>query len=344
MSSSIYYKYFIVLLGCSFLSGFVLKTELGGKGIIVFSQLVLSFVLIFYVFSNTLYEKRWFFLSIGLILLLIVNGSRIGSTLMVCVNLVMFYILRKGSGDINIGKLIGYKFLYVYIFFALLVGGYDFMQSDPFMWTLDNKFFELGRLKMFTSEPSYLGMLIAPMLFYENSYINKFALGLVVLLTQSYFAFLFICFIWVLKSKYYPYVVVVLGGIVLNYIYALSFYDFFQDSGLVRLVGIKLFDDIGSLLFFLGGGLGSGDAILTNKFQAVGVDIGNGFAFSTLYDLGIIGLLLFSLIVVRGLREFFILLFLLFNFGIGSVLVPLLFFLSSQVYKSKSYEDSVCDK
>ncbi len=326
-------KYLFMILMAALTTGFFIESQIANKGIIVLSQLVLSLLMFIYIFTNHIYSKKWIISSSILVLLLLFNGSKIGSILLVGVVLVLAEVLRSIEKVIDIKKLLTYKYLYVYILIILSFALIALSSNEYIFWTPDSKIFPLERLKLLMSEPSYLGMLLSPLLLYDNSFFNKIALYILMLLTQSYLAFSYVGFLKLLTFKKGIYVIIIIGIITLYYLVGLSFHNFFVNSGMVRLVGITLFTNhpIEISTLFFGHGLGAGDFALTQYFNDLHVKTANGFIFSAFYDIGIVGIGLYLYALGRNKLEYIILLFLLLNFGLGDILVPIILYLSRQL-------------
>ena len=73
-------------------------------------------------------------------------------------------------------------------------------------------------------------------------------------------------------------------------------------------------------------------------FQWYGVDQANGFLFSTIYDVGLIGMSALFYLLCRNKLEFLILALLLLNFGIGSFILMIIFLLVKKLELAVSLE------
>jgi hypothetical protein len=114
---------------------------------------------------------------------------------------------------------------------------------------------------------------------------------------------------------------------------------FFLNSGLVRLVGLTLLENMGGFSLWVGHGLGAGDLALEGLFREFGVEtFANGFLFSLFYDVGLLGMLCLYLGYTRSLFDFILFNFLLLNFGIGSFLTPVLMYMGVSENKLRKHQ------
>jgi len=338
------YLHFVII--AAFFSGYFIETDVSNRGIVVLTQIAVGIIAMLYFITNFKYSRRWLALCITLFLLLILNGSGYGSVALISLNLVLVEIFRKSLININIDRFFNYKFLFMSIYFLLLVAFIDFLYGFQYLWSHDSKFLFINRLKLFTSEPSYLAMLIVPLIFITNSIKNKIAMHSILLLTQSYLGYVFLGVIYFLSKKS-NYVFIYIAGIsIFLYLLTIDFRDFFSNSGFVRLVGVTLFTngDVNIVGLLLGNGVGAGDDILQPSFSKLGIDQTNGFIFSALYDMGLIGLFLFVYILGSNKFEYLVTLFLLLNFGAGNFLLVVILFLSKIVYYKSNFLASYSNK
>ena len=184
-------------------------------------------------------------------------------------------------------------FFLVYIAVTFLIS--VFVNWSPFSGS--PKMFPTERLRLFISEPSYLAMLLVPLFFLVNSNYSRMLFAVVVFATQSYLGFVFFFVIYLVSKKsinifYY-------GIFILLFtVYLLSYeIDFFSNSGLIRLVGIKalLDDSFTAFNMIFGSGLGAADELLKPFFNSFGVAQANSFVFGLVYDVGFLGFLLLIL-------------------------------------------------
>lgn len=75
-------------------------------------------------------------------------------------------------------------------------------------------------------------------------------------------------------------------------------------------------------------------------FESYCVDLANGFLFSTLYDVGLIGMPALFYLLCRNIFEVFILSLLLLNLGLGSFLLIIIFLLLKKHELAVSLEKS----
>ena len=108
-------KYLFMILVSALTTGFFIESQIASKGLIVLSQLVLSLLMMFYIFTSHAYNKKWLTSSSILVFLLFFNGSQIGSILLVGVVLILTEVLRSIEKNIDVIKLLTYKYLYIYI-------------------------------------------------------------------------------------------------------------------------------------------------------------------------------------------------------------------------------------
>lgn len=327
--------YLFAILLAAFLSGYFIHTNITNKGILVASQIFISFFALMYFFVNFKFDKKWLILSFLLLTLLILNGSSYGSILLVSVNLILIEIIRKFRLHEKLMHYINYKYLYVLVYAILLISFIDLTIGTKSLWSHDTKFLSLHRLMLLTSEPSHLSLLIAPLIYIVHSVKNKIALSSILFFTQSYLGFIFYALIYFLLQKSAKLIFVLIGLFSVVYLSTLEFTDFFSNSGLVRLVGITLFtnENLDIIRLIFGHGLGSGDNILQSSFNVQGVEQANGFIFSTLYDLGFLGLFLFIYIMGKNYFDYFVLFILLLNFGVGHILIVTILFFTQTLYR-----------
>lgn len=326
--------YLFAILLTAFLSGYFIHADITNKGIIVASQIFISFFVLVYFFVNFKFDKKWLILSFLLLMLLILNGSSYGSILLVSVNLILIEIIRRFRLHEKLIYYINYKYLYVLVY-VLLVISFIFPEiGTKSLWCYDNKVLPIDRLVLFTSEPSHLSLLIAPLIYIVYSIKNKIALLSVLFLSQSYLGYIFYILIYFLLKKSLKLLFILSGFFLIFYLLTFDFSDFFSNSGLVRLVGITLFtnENINIFQLIFGHGLGAGDIMLQSGFYDLGVEQANGFIFSTLYDLGFLGLSLFIYIMGKNYFDYFVLFILLLNFGIGHILIVTILFFTQTLY------------
>lgn len=201
----------------------------------------------------------------------------------------------------------------------------------------DKKVLNIPRFKGIFLEPSHLAITIAPFCInlLRNSFFRARSIlyHFYLLLAQSYFGYVFYS---VLRLKVWA---LVLAGL-FSFILLFQNFDpilFFSNSGLVRV--FPLFFVLTSrveLLSVLGKGIGYGAKYFEDiGYKEFGVKEYSGFAIDIFLDLGLIGIILFFLTLVKTgqlpIKTLFIFAVLSFNFG---HLVPLFPFLLTYSYAS----------
>jgi hypothetical protein len=151
---------------------------------------------------------------------------------------------------------------------------------------------------------------------------------LVAFLTHSLYAVAFFIFMMLRRNSFFLLISMISAFV---FVFVITRDDsslFFISSGLIRLVGINHLENIHGFSLWVGHGLGSGDIALERQFSEFGIDtIANGFLFSLIYDVGLMGMLCLYLAYTRSLFDFVLFNFLLLNFGIGSFLIPVLMYM-----------------
>ena len=278
------------------------------------------------------------------IFILLSNGSPLTTVMLVGFNIGLFFMLFKHVGrpfDRRSENLI----FWIWLSFLVICTVSVMLDGNSILWS---KYASASvspipvRLKMMFAEPSHLGMFATALIFVSKSHRLRVLLFLTLLASQSFIALLFLV---VLKFHRHPkFLIIFSSGLVSIFIYftSLSPELFWSNSGAIRLIGVGyLFQNLDLVGLFLGHGLGAGDIALTPIFESNGVDQANGFLFSTIYDVGLIGMMLLLYCLCRNKFESFVLAVLLLNFGLGSFIFIVIFVLvkkmslEAQVVRSK---------
>ncbi len=323
------------LLGASILfSGMTIDASTG-RGFILLALPVIGLLTLTHLLTHTGYRIRWLIGVIGFIFLGSINGSRPGSVFLVLICLVLFESLRVSQQGREIAA-IDLRWLALFSGALALLAMIDLLTGRVLgLWSIyaehESQFLDLPRLKLFFSEPSYLGVFSVAVFFKLRGYsrFQKITL-LVTLLTQSMYAVVYFLFLKLRRKALFLLGAFIFAIAVVFFISLEGGGVFFLSSGLIRLVGLSLLNDMHGLSFFVGHGLGAGDLALEGLFSEFGVEtFANGFLFSLFYDVGLLGMLCLYLAYTRSLFEFLMFNFLLLNFGIGSFLFPVLMYMGA---------------
>ncbi len=315
------------LLVCVFFSGLVLATPTG-KGFLPLMLIPLAILVLLVVLCRPRIDKKIFGGALGYSAVLVVNGSGLSSIFLanffflVCSLCQLRVVKRQVWSDINSVWLWVALWTLVVSALVVLVLGFE----GPF-WNRSRGEDGYSRLRLFTNEASYLAVLLVSVHFLLLSKIKKVMVLVVIALTQSYYGII----LYVLLSFYRRFFLLFWGSVLCFILIAMYLVAepsrFFVNSGFIRLIGLSLFVDLNVDFssIFLGGGMGSGDEKLTPLFNLYGVESGSGFAFSWLYDVGVIGAVFYFMALCRDKYECLLLSFLLCNFGAASIYVPFVF-------------------
>ncbi|MDB9811992.1 hypothetical protein OAC13_01580 [bacterium] len=317
------------------LSGFTIP--IGVRGYLPIASVFFAlYVCVYCVSYNLKLSNKRFYEFILLIIILLINGSPLTTTVLVIFNILTLFILNPHIKRIYDQKDEALVFIIVllticFAFFSLIV------MPDSFLWSkyapheVESKLIPV-RLKLFFIEPSHLGIFSAIMYFLSKKTLSKFLFLTTLALTGS---LLGLVFFLILKFKKYPLTLLIafVVGLMVFISQALNNPALvFTNSGTVRLIGaIHLFNNLEPLKLFLGFGLGSGDQALLPIFKAIGVDQANGFIFSSIYDLGIGATVLFFKIFCVNIFDVLILILLLLNFGLGSFLLVVFLLMAKKI-------------
>jgi hypothetical protein len=337
ISSLVFYIIFFISAFC----GVIIETSMSSKGIIVLSSVLSIPLVVLLVVFRLRFSKTWAVYFIFLSVILFYASGFYGAVFLVLLNVLAYRILQQ----LPKSRVIDYINSNLFLIFFLVYISVSFIFAEVADWSAfsgNPKLFSLERLRLFTSEPSYLAMLLVPLFFIlENKY-SKFLIIIFVILTQSYLGFVLFLLIYFLRRKRIGLLIYVVASLVLISYIASSDIEYFSNSGLIRLVGIKLFLDDSVNLFniIFGSGLGSGDEALKPFFESFGVSEANSFLFGLVYDTGLLGFLLLLLSYGVNLRGAILLLLIFLNFGAGHVLVPVILFLSNLSVQKVDYGNS----
>jgi hypothetical protein len=154
----------------------------------------------------------------------------------------------------------------------------------------------------------------------------------ILLLTHSIFGFVVFVFLKTRplfeKSKFIK-ISLIFSIFILSYLLSNANAGlFFQNSGLIRLIGVLLLKDLKLSNFIFGNGIASGDELLLNTFENFGVYSANGFLFSLIYDIGLIGSISIIIVYAENIYDVLLIILLLLNLSAGNFLFPILYFLS----------------
>lgn len=306
-----------------------------GRGFILLALPIIGLLVLIHLLTHTRYRTRWLAGVFGFIFLSFVNNSRPGSVFLVLICLVLFESLRESQQGHGVAST-DLRWLVLFGGTLALLAAIDLLTGRVAgLWSNyaehESQFVDLPRLKLFFSEPSYLGVFSVAAFFKlrDHPHFKKIALS-VILLTQSMYAVAYF-FVLMLRHKSRLLLVAFILSIVLVFVMAQGQSSiFFISSGLIRLVGITLLENMHGFSLWVGHGLGGGDLALEELFNEFGVEtFANGFLFSLFYDVGLLGMFCLYLAYTRSLFDFVLFNFLLLNFGIGSFLLPILMHISA---------------
>ncbi len=188
------------LLGASILfSGMTIDASTG-RGFILLALPVIGLLTLTHLLTHTGYRIRWLIGVIGFIFLGSINGSRPGSVFLVLICLVLFESLRVSQQGREIAA-IDLRWLALFSGALALLAMIDLLTGRVLgLWSIyaehESQFLDLPRLKLFFSEPSYLGVFSVAVFFKLRGYsrFQKITL-LVTLLTQSMYAVVYFLFL-----------------------------------------------------------------------------------------------------------------------------------------------------
>jgi len=306
-----------------------------GRGFVLLALPIIGLLVLVHLLNYARFRILWLTGVSGFLCLSAVNGSRPGSVLLVLICLVLFESLRESQRGRGISSN-DLRWLACCVGILALLANIDLLTGRAAgLWTTysdhEMQFINLPRLKLFFSEPSYLGVFAVAVFFKLQGHprFRKIML-LVICLTQSLYAVSYYV-VLMLRRKPRLLLVVLFSAIALVFVITQGQPDlFFLSSGLIRLVGITQLENMHGFTLLVGHGLGAGDLALEGLFNDFGIETtANGFLFSLFYDVGFLGMLCLYLAYARSLFDFLLLNFLLLNFGIGSFLLPVLMYMGA---------------
>jgi hypothetical protein len=323
----------IVVLLCCLASGFAVSAQTG-KGILLVAAPIIVAIPLIRMVTDATYNKGFLVALIGFVSLTLLNGSRLTSVALVVAGILLFESLQRRF-QVNRWDRADTRAFLVVVALVCALSLLDVVTGLHFdtwvRYTEGVSRFSavevLPRLRLFFSEPSYLGTFAAAALYWgRHSRAVLILMGGLLLATHSLYGFVYL-FVLLLRS--YPRALLLglsaglAGSMIAMKILGADL--FFLSSGLVRLVGASLFDSMSITQLLFGAGIGSGDERLSDLFVNYGVfDVANGFIWTFLYDAGIIGAIFYFCAYCRSIFEVVHLSVLLLNFGPGSFLVPVL--------------------
>ena len=319
---------FLVATACIF-SGLAVNSDSSGKGFLLVMLPVAAAASAAFVLTNRFYSLRWLIGVAGFLLLSVVNHSRPGSIILVLNTLILFEALRFAKGSLQ-PSLTDLTLLQLIVIILLALAVVDYLTGRALgMWYGGDPVLGVTRLRLFFSEPSYLGLFGVGLIFMLRRLDLRLLLLIPVALSQSIYA---LAYAGLLMFRRWPIIIAIIGLAGFAAI-ALTIKDelaFFSSSGLVRLAGIWLLPQMSAKEILIGAGLGAGDLKLQDLYDLVGQKGAAGFLFSSVYDLGALGLFFIYLSYVRNRFDAVHLTFLLLNLGMGSFLIPVLMALYSE--------------
>lgn len=324
-------RFWVLAASCLF-SGITINASTG-RGFILLALPFIALLALVHLSTSGQYRSRWLAGVCGFLLLSAANGSRPGSVMLVLLGLVLLESLRESWRDRGITGTDLRWLTRVTVFMALLAAADLVTGGTMRLWTVyaenESPLVNLPRLKLFFSEPSYLGVFCVAAFFKLRGHAGfQWLMLLFIGLTHSLFAGVYLL-VLLLRRQTLLLLGLLLAGLVALAVIARADTDlFFLSSGLIRLVGITQLAKMDGLSLWLGHGLGAGDSALEALFNDYGIETANGFLFSLVYDVGLLGMLCLYLAYARSLFDLVHFNFLLLNFGIGSFLLPVLMFMS----------------
>lgn len=304
-----------------------------GRGFVLLSLPIIVFVCLLHLSNPFTYIHYVPSRVIGALLFVtvaLVTGSRPETIALILSALIFFDALEANKIKMSDDRLRKMEKVLAGVLVLMLLGAFSdihivFLGNEYSLWSETMDGLGVPRLKLFFSEPSYLGSVAVGMLFVVQDRRLRWLLGTIAILSQSAYALAYLLFI-LLRNR--PAELISISTVVALYLFFKVYWSndefFFENSGFVRLIGIIGLEDIAGLHWLFGYGLGAGDEAIAPVFDIRGVFVANGFLFSLIYDLGLFGVLGLYLVYKRQWFDILHLSFLLLNFGAGSFLIPLL--------------------
>ena len=185
------------------------------------------------------------------------------------------------------------------------------------------------RLRIFTPEASFLGSflgIISYAMFAQKKLVSGAITLALCLLAQSYLAIAIIIAIYIIKKiEWIVYLAIpVMIGLIYNEIINQNIDFFINNSGLIRLGGILVFNQIQTSEILLGIGLGNSDLMLVEILKIGIFDRLPSFLFGYIADIGLLGFAAYSYMIAGNRKDFLILILLLLNFPPLFPIIPIL--------------------
>ncbi|MDN3679474.1 hypothetical protein QWZ04_03925 [Vibrio tapetis subsp. quintayensis] len=308
---------YLALLVFVFFSSVQVKFP-SSSGFISIFTLLLFFIIFVFTCSTRKVEKRWLIGFIIFFSTTIVNQSSILSSGLILVFLCANLLVKNEPVDSHVDFLERFSFIIIVFFLftlALNLAGIN----DFTLWSSTKE--ELGgfpRLRMFSDEASYFGMIVVAFLFLSASRLKICIYSFLFVISQSYYSILY--FVLLIFRRFVN--LIIITSLIFSFFlfpFLLAFPElYFSNSGLIRLIGLNLIPSMDFSQWVFGSGIGLGDKALTPLFNSFGVENGSGFLFSFFYDVGALGLFGYFLCVCRNRFDVILLTFLLLNFGAAS--------------------------
>ena len=318
---------FFLTLGCLF-SGWAVSANTGTGFILVMLPVVAS-VSVLHLLTQRTYRVQWLISVLGFLAVATFNGSRPGSVILILNGMVLVEVLRIVQRHVRLVAA-DVQLLNLSLMLLLILAAADLLLLNRLLgfWSDIPKFVNLPRLRMRFSEASYLGSFAVALFFVLPNRLTRLLLLPIIFLTQSYYAYSYAGILYFRKR---PIIVATLAAASLTVLLLTVSSDvlsssqfYFQNSGLLRLAGLTILDNLTLKGILIGEGIGAGNAALEVLYSAQGASNAAGFFFSTVYDLGLLGMVFLYGAFARSKFDIVHLTFLLLNFGAGSFLIPVL--------------------
>jgi len=252
------------------------------------------------------------FFIIGLLLLLAFNGTSLKSITLGAIGLLVVNALRSPKDEglqhaVTICRATFCILIVASLVLPVILPGFGLVSSAKF----DG--FDL-RLRLTTAESSYLAFLLGSFFCIDRNKWWKLSYAAILIMAQSIFGFFWILFLYRPKIGAAVFFAGVAYVIFLRY-WLRDEYFFFESSGFARFIGLDLLRLVDVSTLTTGAGIGVGDELLNDVYgYSYSVRL-PGFLFSFLFDVGIVGLLLYFSAICKSLREAVALAILLCNFS-----------------------------
>ena len=155
--------------------------------------------------------------------------------------------------------------------------------------------YPVPRFRYFSDEPSNAGLILAPLIFiYSNFYVSIFRL-LSLALTFSFTGYLLFLLLLGYKlfkknEKFFSNFLLIsfISFIVILFININNDSIFFINSGFIRFIGLKAFENLDFLPTIFGHGFSAANNLMKDFFLSFNIEVPNTFLLGTIYDLGIL--------------------------------------------------------